>query len=263
MNGNDPQHLKASAQALKLLERYGITRPEEICLEDIAWDLGLEISIERLKGAEAYLVRIGDVGEITLSDQLVERGSQRFAIGHELGHWQMHKEISQLFFCTPEDLRNYRHSGPELEANTFSSELLMPKFMIDPKLLSGEPSWNSIQTITELFTVVPMSAAVRYADLVREPVIAVFSDGVTVKWWRENRPRMDGLWLESKQALSRHSIAYHQVREGDRDHSLVQVPWYAWFPHIPPRRDEELFEFAAKLDDKGTILSLLWVPGRM
>jgi Zn-dependent peptidase ImmA (M78 family) len=262
MRESDPKHLKASAQALKLLERYGISRPQDILLEDIAWDLGLEVTVEPLKGAEAYLVRVGDVGEITLSDQLVERGSQRFAIGHELGHWQMHREITQLFYCTPEDLRDYRRSEPELEANTFASELLMPKFMIDPKLLLGEPNWRAIQAIAEEFMVVPISAAVRYADLARQPVIVVFSDGMTVRWWRENPMRMDGLWLESKQTLSEESVAFHQARDGHDDHSLVQVPWEAWFPHIPANEDEELFEFAAKVDAQGTMMSVLWVPSR-
>lgn len=262
MQRSEAKHLKASAQALKLLESYGISRPEEICLEDIAWALGLEISIEQLSGAEAYLVRVGDVGAITLSDKLVDRGSQRFAIGHELGHWQMHREITQLFYCTPEDLRDYRHSEPELEANTFASELLMPKFMIDPKLVRGEPNWQAIKMISEQFSVLPMSAAVRYADLVREPVMVVFSDGLNVTWWRENRPRMDGLWLESKQALSEECGAFHQAKTGEVDHSLAQVPWDIWFPHIEANDDEELFEFSAKIDDRGTMMSVLWVPSR-
>lgn len=182
MRASDAQHLKASAQAVRLLQHYGISRPNEICLDDIAWDLGLEISIEALKGAEAYLVRVGDVGEITLSDQLVEVGSQQFAIAHEIGHWRMHREISQLFYCTADDLQDYRNSDPELEANTFASELLMPKFMIDPKLLSGEPSWGAIQAMAEQFSVIAMSAAIRCADLARESVMAVFSDGTNVKW---------------------------------------------------------------------------------
>lgn len=34
------------------------------------------------------------------------------------------------------------------------------------------------------------------------------------------------------------------------------------FPHLATREDEELWEFAAPLDDKGTMLSMLWVPSR-
>ncbi len=73
---------------------------------------------------------------------------------------------------------------------------------------------------------------------------------------------MDGLWLESKQALSEESVTFHQARENKANHDLVQVPWNAWFPHIPAADDEELFEFSARIDNKGTMLSLLWVPSR-
>jgi hypothetical protein len=259
---NDPQHLKASAQALRLLDRYGISRPGEIHLEDIAWDLGIEIVTGPLRGAEAHLVRVGEVGAITLSELLVEQPNRRFAIGHELGHWQLHRSISQLFYCTDSDMREYRNSGPELEANTFASELLMPKFMFNPKLLTTEPNWGAIQEISAQFSVTKLSAAVRYADLAHHPVMAVFSDGTNVHWWRENRTRMDGLWLESKQSICEDCIAFHEAREGGAGMEMQQVPWEAWFPHIPAFEDDELWEFSARLDDKGTMLSLLWAPSR-
>jgi hypothetical protein len=34
------------------------------------------------------------------------------------------------------------------------------------------------------------------------------------------------------------------------------------FPHIPANEGEELFEFAAPVDDKGTMMSVLSVPTR-
>jgi Zn-dependent peptidase ImmA (M78 family) len=205
---------------------------------------------------------VDDVGSIMISNRLTDPGDRRFAIAHELGHWRMHGAISQLFFCTDSDMKEYRHSGQELEANTFASELLMPKAMIDLKTLTAEPSWDIVRGLSEKFSVAPISAAVRYAELAHQPVIAVFSDGRNVQWWRENRARMDGLWLESRQPISEQSVVYHEAGIGGADASLCQVPWEAWFPHINPREDEELWEFSACLDGKGTMLSLLWVPSR-
>jgi DNA invertase Pin-like site-specific DNA recombinase len=34
------------------------------------------------------------------------------------------------------------------------------------------------------------------------------------------------------------------------------------FPHVETHEDTELFELAAPMDDEGTMMSLLWVPGR-
>lgn len=259
---SEPLLLTAAAEATRLLDRYGVAHPGEIVLEDIAWDLGVEVTTGSLSGAEAHLVRVGDVGTITISNLLSDRGAQRFAIAHELGHWQMHRAFSQYFFCTNEDMKEYRNSGPELEANTFAAELLMPRSMIDPKLLSAEPSWAIIKALAEKFEVAPIAAAVRYADLAKQPVIAVFSDGRNVKWWRENRSKMDGLWLESKQSLAEDSVAYHHDPAGEEIVELVQVPWDAWFPHCRRNEDEELFEMAVSVDDRGTVMSLLWAPER-
>lgn len=258
----EPLLLTAAAEATRLLQRYGIAHPQEIALEDIAWDLGVEIVAGSLDGAEAHLVRVGDVGTVVLSDRLTNPGDRRFATAHELGHWQLHGANTQVFFCTDSDMKEYRHNGQELEANTFASELLMPKFMLDLKALRAEPSWAMICELSERFSVAPITAAIRYAELASQPVIAVFSDGKNVHWWRENRARMDGLWLESRQAISEDCVVFHEAREKCGDSSLQEVPWEAWFPHIPAREDEELWEFAAPLDDEGTMLSLLWVPSR-
>lgn len=254
--------LTAAAEATRLLDRYGVAHPSEIVLEDIAWDLGVEVSTGRLSGAEAHLVRVGDVGTITVSNLLTDPGAQRFAIAHELGHWQMHRAISQYFFCTDADMKEYRHSGPELEANTFAAELLMPKSMIDPKLLSAEPSWAIIKALTEQFQVAPITAALRYVDLAKQPVMAVFSDRRNVRWWRENRSKMNDVWLESQQPLATDSVAYHHDLAGREDAELAQVPWDAWFPHCRRDEDEELFELAVNIDDRGTVMSLLWAPAR-
>lgn len=258
----EPLLLTAAAEATRLLQRYGVTQPHEILLEDIAWEQGLEVVTGTLSGAEAHLVRVGDVGTILLSDRLTHPGDRRFAIAHELGHWRMHGADTQVFFCTDADMKEYRHSGQELEANTFASELLMPKFMLNQKALRDEPSWSVIHEMSTQFSVAPITATIRYAELAPHPVMAVFSDGRNVHWWRENRARMGGLWLESKQQISDQAFVFHEAIEASGETGMQQVPWDAWFPHIEAREDEELWEFCARLDDKGTMLSMLWIPSR-
>lgn len=259
-NADNAMLIHAAAEARRFLDKYGVTSPSDIVLEDMACAEDIDVKIAPLNGAEAHLVRVGDVGSITISDRLCSKGLQRFAIAHELGHWCMHQGVSQKFFCSSEDMREYRNSGPELEANTFAGELLMPKQLIGAKLLSGEPSWDILQRITTDFGVAQISAAIRYVELAKQPVIAVFSDGRNVRWWRENRLRTDGLWLESQQPLAVDSVVYHAKDDLSHAPTLEQVPWEAWFPHVRAGDDRELFEIAARLDDDGTMLSLLWIP---
>jgi Zn-dependent peptidase ImmA (M78 family) len=262
MPAEEARHFLAASRARKLLEQFGIVRPAQICLEDIAWALGLEVMIGPLKGAEAHLVRVGESGAITVSDSIPEEGRQRFAIAHELGHWLLHREVSQAFLCTATDMRDYRASGPELEANTFASELLIPKFMVDPNLLTAEPEFATIRKIRDEFNVTLTAAAVRYVGITRQPVIVIFSDGEQVKWMRRNESgSMGDLWMDSKQPLSEDSCAYHEARQGGTHETWVQVPWDAWFPNTPYCGDE-VFEFAVKLYPYDTVMSLLWLPTR-
>ena len=68
-----------------------------------------------------------------------EEGRKRFAIAHELGHWFLHENESQFFVCTAEQMREYKGSPTEVEANIFASELLMPTFLFRPLAENSAP----------------------------------------------------------------------------------------------------------------------------
>ena len=69
-SGGEPRRLVAEARAQKLLDRFGLNRPSEIVLEDIAYALGIEITYRSLTGADAHLVRVGNKGGITISERI-------------------------------------------------------------------------------------------------------------------------------------------------------------------------------------------------
>jgi hypothetical protein len=57
---------------------------------------------------------------------------RRFTIGHELGHWVMHRTGQESLFCrrtTVEDARAVL-AGIEEEASQFAAELLMPRWLL-------------------------------------------------------------------------------------------------------------------------------------
>lgn len=61
---------------------------------------------------------------------------RRFTIGHELGHWELHRGAQQALFCrrtsVAEDVPK-PHPGPvdiEEEASRFAAELLMPRWLV-------------------------------------------------------------------------------------------------------------------------------------
>lgn len=256
--GGEPRRLVAESRALKLLDRFGLSRPSEIVLEDIAYALGIEVSYRPLKGADAHLVRVGDMGGITISERIKERGRQRFAIAHEIGHWELHAGRSQVFLCTVEDMRAYQSSPEEIEANIFASELLMPMRMMLPKFKTMEPSLLVPEAIAAHFDVSLTAATLRYVSKFKLPLMVVFSANGRVSWWRRNDEQMEYLFLEPAQALSTESRAAYATDSGKSDAKLVPVPWDAWFPHLPERAGR-LHEQSRRFDNYDVVMSILWL----
>ncbi|MBS0631623.1 MAG: ImmA/IrrE family metallo-endopeptidase [Verrucomicrobia bacterium] len=254
-NSGEPQRLVAEARAQKLLARFGLNRPSEIILEDIAYALGVEVVYAPLTGAEAHLIRVGNKGGITISDRIMERGRQRFAIAHEIGHWELHAGRTQVFLCTAADLRDYQSSPEEIEANTFASELLMPMRMMLPKFKTMEPSLAVAELIANHFEVSLTAATLRYVSKFKLPLMVVFSSKGRVSWWRRNEDQLDYIFLEQAQSLSPESRAA-QLGKGS-DLELKQVPWTAWFPHLIEQTGQ-LYEQARRFENYDITMSLLF-----
>jgi hypothetical protein len=87
-----------------------ISRPDEIDVEAIAYDFGVEVRYGDLSGCDATLVGYGARGIATIQRQSI-RTRQRFSIGHELGHWEHHR--GQSFRCRVDE--NFRQLGAKRE----------------------------------------------------------------------------------------------------------------------------------------------------
>lgn len=85
-----------------------------------------------LEGCDGALVDARTKGKgwgIAYGAHLSE-GRKRFTIGHEFGHFLMHRDVAPDggFRCRPEDMATWDHerSPQEAEANRFAARLLMP-----------------------------------------------------------------------------------------------------------------------------------------
>jgi hypothetical protein len=172
----------------------------------------------------------------------------------------MHQSQSQLFLCTKDDLREYRNSGIEQEANTFSCELLMPRRMMPKELWVGDPSLTQVQLIAEQFGVSLTSAAVRWADVSRRALLSVFSDGSNVAWWRRNDAKCGGLWCTSRQPIPEGSATAHLEATTGIAQVTKEIPADAWFGHVEWLRAKTVVESAMRLGNTGSILTLIWLP---
>src|SRR5713101_7903067 len=124
-----PDFARAEAAAFRITKNYGCLHPADIKLEDLAWDRGVTVSTGVLVGSEGRLIRKGRRGLIRVRASENQIGRRRFSIAHELGHWELHQE-TQWIVCSSENLRDYKTSPLEAEANTFAADLLTPAYLV-------------------------------------------------------------------------------------------------------------------------------------
>ena len=88
--------IRAEAAAEALLEKFGIEKPEDLILEDVAYLLGIKVYRSYLESAEAYLLRLDGHGIIRVNSK-ANPGRQQFSFAHELGHWELRVSLTLLW----------------------------------------------------------------------------------------------------------------------------------------------------------------------
>ena len=192
----DINRIRAEGAAWRLIRDYCIDSPGPTPVEDIAMDSGVLCLEGKLTGCLARLVRKGRRGVVRTNSNIREDGRRRFAIAHELGHWFLHESESQMFICTADDMRDYKGSPMEVEANIFASEFLMPTALFKPLSLNAEPLLSTISSLAKVFNTSLTATAMRFVDLNRHESILVLSSNGKVVWSKQKQDR-SGLprWL--------------------------------------------------------------------
>lgn len=254
-----PNRFGPPAQALKLWDRYGFTCPEDLVLEDLAFALGVVVLEGRLDTADARLIRKGKKGLIRLKEDIPEPGRKRFAVAHEIGHWLLHETLSQVLSCTSEDMAaRYKSSPPELEANAFAAELLMPQALFRQRVGKSVPSPQLLRDLSDYFCTTLTATVVRFVDVdLDECAMVVVEDG-RIRWWRANQ-KFEGFWLDSKSEVSPYTVAGAYLNGEPLPTEAERVDGEAWLGPKAERVAESLFEVAIPLGRYG-VISLLW-PG--
>ena len=119
--------------AERILISLGVTGPADIDLEAIAWTQGVVVNYRPLEGCEATIIGAQRRAVITVNSRSSPE-RRRFSLGHELGHWHHHR--GQLLFCDKVDVGNFTNDAlnPERHADTFASDLILPNYLLDPRL---------------------------------------------------------------------------------------------------------------------------------
>jgi len=249
--------IRAEGSAWKLTQDYCLDAPGPTPVEDIAMDRGVVCLEAKLTGCLARLVRKANRGVIRTSLGIREPGRKRFAIGHELGHWFLHEAESQYFVCTAEQMREYKGSPIEVEANIFASELLMPTFLFRPIAENAAPCLQSVKDLGAKFLTSLTATGMKFVELNRYECVLVLSTNGCVTWVKQKANR-SGLRIENGMVLHQDSLARY-VSDSSGKLGPTKVDPQVWITGNWHERHIAITEESWMLDGYNAVLSLLVV----
>jgi len=247
---------KAKLEASKIIDRFGIKRPEDIRIKDITYALGVDVVEGPLEGAAASLVTLGDRAMIRISDSEPYSGRRRFSIAHELGHFVLGHGHALQKVCSNRDLNTWYGGTEEVQANTFAAELLLPSTLVKPLCDVDAPdiSFDLIRKIASDFRASLTATAIRFVGLCPEPCAIVCSKKNKIAWSvksEEWRP-----YIERGGTLDSYTVAYDLHKGEDIDDQPMEVSTSSWVDWEFP---DTIMEHSVRFPRLGFVLSLLWM----
>jgi len=118
-------------------------------------DLGLRIREVPANGFDGALVRskAGQKGIVAVKASIREKSRKRFTIAHEIGHFVIphHRNLGNI--CEDRKIESFdRHlNQPEIEANEFAAELLLPSALLRRRFNLAEFSLAQISAVAADF----------------------------------------------------------------------------------------------------------------
>ena len=184
----------------------------------------------------------------------------RFTIGHELGHYYLHREYLLSGKCHASKTNFVSHDQMEQEADEFSASLLMPIELFRRRitqLRSGVATLDELcKLANEEFHTSITSTVRRYCQSDIEPCAVIFSRDGIVQWgqFSEDMSREGMGFVRFGGRIPEQSKTNRLLDDGtDKIDGVVQ-PW-VWFGS--PRFYGKLWEEAMVLGGTGTVLTYL------
>jgi hypothetical protein len=178
--------LRGFSQAEKLLQSFGVTSPDDIDIEAIAWEMGAKVRNGALESCEARIIGFRDQAIITVKGDGDPR-RRRFSIAHELGHWQYHRGKSSV--CRASEIGGFGQGGTAIErqADSYAADLLMPAYLFRPLAAAHRrPSFEAIDALAGAFSTSRLATALRLVDHGQWPCMIVCHSQSGRRWFRRN-----------------------------------------------------------------------------
>ncbi|HUF72860.1 MAG TPA: ImmA/IrrE family metallo-endopeptidase [Gammaproteobacteria bacterium] len=177
----------AAREAETLIHELGIDSLPVSPLQ-IAKEVGIDIRplpAQEQPGVSGILVRCGNHFGILYSTSIDSVGYQNFSIGHEIGHFRLPGHFESVM----QDGMHASYAGRmgtkdpfELEADHFSSRLLMPRWLFDEALRTAGEGLDAVVNLSAQCETSLIATAIRMTQRSRATFAIVVSQGRQVDY---------------------------------------------------------------------------------
>lgn len=254
-------------KAKEIISKYNIDSANILnYLEDLCWDLGVVVREAPIAGSDARITIKDNFGVITISSYESYETKKRFSIGHELGHFLLHKKCSSSIFCSSEQMRSWfgkqQQILREIEANEFCSELLMPEKFFMPIITNKKPNFKLFEEVTEQFQSSLTSTILRYIELTDEAVAIVFYNKSGIKWFKRSSYFEEQKYWIQHGKIDEYSLAYDALKN-KAPSGMEAVDVTAWLDldgwRLEKYKDELIMEQTRYFSNIDFGISILWI----
>ena len=237
------------------LRRFGVDCGTR--LPEVVREIGLEIVYRDASSYDGALLRIKGIprGYIVINTRIREESRRRFTIAHESGHFILPNQQDLSAPCAKKTIENWDEQldHPELEANRFAAEVLMPRERVTPYLLT-EPAMTSIESIASICQTSLTASAYRLVSLTSFRAAMVWSEDGRVRWYKSSEEFVR--WIR-KGELSEATFAADCFQHRSVPDHFEPVPASSWLFSKGLREDALIWEHSASLPAYRAVLSLL------
>lgn len=253
---------KAEKAAKTVLEECGLKDPTELSMSEIILGRKAFYQEKPLIGKEGEIVSIGGKSVITINSKINFESKKRFVAAHEMGHYEMHRDLLPIVIDTEYDLINWYKAGQqETEANEFAAEFLMPSELFYDECKGKIFGPNIIDSLADRFQVSKTATILKFVKSGNYPVCLVYGHNNRMKWWKKSEDFINYLKFEHDDPPPSGSVA-HELFTLDKSYfkeERKQEIWKStWFELRPDEQDKIIYEYCLFAKSYNYTLSVIW-----
>ncbi len=252
---------KGAIAAQKLINEFGIEHPNDFTIEELIHARDIILEEKKISNCDGRIVFGKLKSKISINSDLKYIGRRRFTLAHELGHFELHRNLNTHLDDNALTLDYFKNGGQEYEANQFATELLMPSKPFVTYTQGKRFSPELLRDIAEHFETSITSATFRYLELGQHPIYLFHCRDKKVIYWKNTNNYYRKVKDITRLQPPTDSVAMEFFNDGTiyrKNDSAQEIEKSTWFETGQYDSDDEYFEYAIVTKDYNTVLSVVW-----